>query len=44
MKNKLNQATPLRPGGQTGTLAGGADKCDFWWTVKIKKSTDILYS
>ncbi|MEO7582161.1 MAG: L-2-amino-thiazoline-4-carboxylic acid hydrolase, partial [Ferruginibacter sp.] len=29
---------------RTGTIAGGADKCDFRWTGKIEKSKDILRS
>ena len=27
---------------RNGSLAGGADKCDFLWTVKIEKPKDLL--
>ena len=27
---------------RTGSIAGGADKCDFLWTSEIEKSTGIL--
>ena len=27
---------------RTGSIAGGADKCDFRWTVKMEKPKDLL--